>query len=175
MSGSLFRKRYSCRRFLPDPIPRATVERLLDAARWAPTAGGLEPWRFVVVTDPGVRSALARAAHGQRFLAQAPVVVCVVAVPAESAATYGRRGAELYCLQDTAAATQNLLLAAAAEGLGTCWVGAFDEAAVARLLSLPAGWRPVALVPVGRPDEGPGPRRRRPLETIVTWIEGDAP
>ncbi len=175
MTAPTFRRRFSCRRFAPDPVPRTTLERLLDAARWAPTAGGIEPWRFVVVTDRATRAALARAAFGQGFVAEAPAVVCVVAVPAESAAAYGRRGAELYCLQDTAAATENLLLAAAAEGLGACWVGAFDEGAVAHHLRLPEGWRPVALVPVGVPAERPGARRRRPLEEVVVWFERDGP
>ena len=170
MRDDLFEARFSCRSFRPAAVPRETVGRLLEAARWAPTAGGLEPWRFVVVTDPGARRGLAAAALGQRFLADAPVVVAVCAVAAESARVYGDRGRHLYCLQDTAAAAQNLLLAATAHGLAGCWVGAFDEDRSAQALTLPAGWRPVALLALGEPAEKPARRRRRPLDEVVRWI-----
>jgi nitroreductase len=170
MRDDLFEARYSCRSFRPTPVPRATVERLLDAARWAPSAGGLQPWRFVVVTDEAARRSLAAAAFDQGFLATAPVVVVVCAVPEESAARYRDRGRGLYCLQDTAAATENLMLAATAHGLGSCWVGAFDEERAARSLDLPEGWRPVALVPIGEPAEAPPARSRRPLGAVVRWV-----
>ena len=168
---SIFRRRFSCRSYRPDPIPREVLTELLEAARWAPNAGNLEPWRFVVVLDEFRRGALARSAYGQGFVAAAPAVVVVCAVPEESARFYGPRGRELYCLQDTAAAVENLLLAATESGLGTCWVGAFQEAAVARDLDLQPGWRPVALVTVGYPAEEPTRRRRRSLESITRWID----
>jgi nitroreductase len=169
--GDLFRQRFSCRSFTAGPVPRATIEALLDAARWAPSGGNLQPWRFVVVTAEHRRRELASAALGQGFVAQAPVVIVVCAVPEESARQYGDRGRELYALQDTAAATENLLLAATHAGLGACWVGAFDEHRVRRVLGLEPGWRPVALVPVGRPAEAPGRRSRRPLGEVVGWVD----
>lgn len=167
----LFRRRFSCRSFTSDPIPRATIETLLDAARWAPTGGNLQPWRFVVVTAPARRRELAAAALGQGFIAQAPAVIVVCAVPEESARHYGDRGRNLYAVQDTAAATENLLLAAARAGLGACWVGAFDEDRVGRVLALDTGWRPVAIVPVGHPAETPGRRSRRSLGEVVVWVD----
>ncbi len=163
---SILRQRYSCRSFSPDPMAEADLAWVLEAARWAPSAGNLQPWRFVVVKGGTARQQLARAA-GQDFLAAAPVVIAVCAVAEESAARYGRRGRSLYCLQDTAAATQNILLAATELGLGSCWVGAFDEAAAAAALALPPGWRPVALVPLGRALERPASRARRPLAELV--------
>jgi nitroreductase len=169
--ATVARGRFSCRSYRPELVPRELVEELLDAARWAPSAGNLQPWRFVVVDRAELRQALAAAAFGQSFVAAAPVVVVVCAVPDESARVYGARGSDLYCLQDTAAATENLLLAAAAAGLGTCWVGAFDEGAVARVLGLDAGWRPVAVVPVGHAAEPPGRRSRRPLDAVTRWME----
>lgn len=172
MDTNLFTARYSCRRFQPTPLPRPLLQELLEAARWAPSAGGLEPWRFVVITAASTRVQLAAAALAQKFVAEAPAVIVICAVPEESARFYGERGRSLYCLQDTAAATQNLLLAAAARGLGTCWVGAFDESQVVRLLALPSGWKPVALIPVGYPAEPPPRRRRRPLAEVVRWLEG---
>ena len=165
----LLRSRFSCRRFADRPVDDATLRALLDDARWAPSGGNLQPWRFVIVRRSRTTAKLAGDAHGQRFLAEAPVVIVVCAVPAESAVRYGARGGELYALQDTAAAVQNLLLSATARGLGTCWVGAFDEASVSRTLDLPAGWRPMAMVPLGYPAEPPGPRTRRRLEEIVVW------
>jgi nitroreductase len=98
-------------------------------------------------------------------------VITVCAVPDESATKYGPRGRELYCLQDTAAAAENILLAATDRGLGSCWVGAFDEHAAARTLELPRSWRPVALIALGRPGEAEPQRTRRPLSEITLWYE----
>jgi nitroreductase len=173
MVGSLFERRFSCRSFEPKTLSDAELEPLLEAARWAPSAGNLQPWRFVVVRSPTLREGLARSAHGQEFVAAAPVVIVVCAVPAESARRYRERGEQLYCLQDTAAAVENILLAATEHGLGSCWVGAFDEDAAARCLSLPAGWRPVAMVPVGWPAEEPRERQRRPLHEVAQGADGE--
>jgi nitroreductase len=168
---ALFARRFSCRRFTADPVPEEVLAELLEAARWAPSAGNLQPWRFVVVHAEAVRRKLVEAAFGQTFLVEAPVTVVVCAVPEESAPRYGARGRTLYCLQDTAAAVENLLLAATAHDLGSCWVGAFDEQAVARALDLDPAWRPVAIVPIGRPAEQPRGRRRRPADEIVRVIQ----
>ena len=161
--------RRSIRRFARRPVSREQLERLLEAARWAPSAGNLQPWVFVVVTSAEVKAALAAAAYGQRFVAEAAAVIGVAAAPPEDS-PYGRRGRELYCLQDTAAAVQNVLLAAHAMGLGTCWVGAFDDDAVARTLDLKKGERPVALIAVGY-AAGEGRSSRRPLSAVVRWME----
>jgi nitroreductase len=168
---TLFQRRFSCRDFDPTPLDREVVEAVLEAARWAPNGGNLQPWRFVVVIDPARRRAVAGAAYGQGFLVQAPVVITVCAVPEESATEYGRRGRELYCLQDTAAAAENILLAATELGLGSCWVGAFDEAAISRVLDLSGSWRPVALIALGHPAEAEARRSRRPLAEITRWLE----
>lgn len=168
---TVFERRFSCRRFDSTPLDRETIEAVLEAARWAPNGGNLQPWRFVVVLDPARRSAIAGAAYGQSFLAQAPVVITVCAVAGESASKYGSRGRELYCLQDTAAAAENILLAATDGDLGSCWVGAFDEAAVARVLELARSWRPVALIALGWPAETEPRRSRRPLSDITMWYE----
>jgi nitroreductase len=167
--ASIFRKRFSCRSYTAEPVSRETVTTLLEAARWAPNSGNLQPWRFVVVTNAGMRAGLAAAAYGQSFLATAPLVVTICAVPEESARRYGDRGRELYCLQDTAAAAQNLLLAATQEGLASCWVGAFDETRVAEILDVPVGWRPVALIAVGYAAGQPSQRSRRPVGSITVW------
>ncbi len=168
---TMFERRFSCRSFQATPLDHETVTAVLEAGRWAPNGGNLQPWRFVVVLDPARRKAVAGAAHGQDFLAQAPVVITVCAVPEESATKYGSRGRELYCLQDTAAAAENMLLAATELKLGSCWVGAFDEAAVSGVLDLPGSWRPVALIALGHPAEAETRRSRRPLAEITRWLE----
>ena len=168
----MFWQRWSCRDFQNKPISEEAVTALLEAARWAPSGGNLQPWRFIVVKNAAVKGELALAAFGQEFLVQAPLVIAVCAVPEESAVNYGERGRALYCLQDTAAAVQNILLQAALLGLGTCWVGAFRESAVARALNLPEGEKPVALIPIGYP-EGPMPqdRLRKPLTSVVRTVD----
>lgn len=163
--------RRSVRHFKPDPIPREVITTLLEAARHAPSAGNLQPWRFYAVWRDEVRSALAGAALGQLFIAQAPVVIVVSAVPEDSGLKYGQRGRELYCLQDTGAAVQNILLAATAQGLGTCWVGAFDEGAVSRVLKLPPEERPVAIIPVGYAAREAIATSRKTLAEISSFAE----
>lgn len=162
--------RRSVRVFKEDEIPEATVTRLLEAACHAPSAGNLQPWQYYVVTSKSKKEELAGAAYGQTFVAAAPVAIVVCAQPEISAARYGNRGSEFYCLQDTAAAVQNILLAAYALGLGTCWVGAFDDEEVSRVLGLPGETRPVAIIPVGYPvRESPQPSRRA-VEEVVHFL-----
>jgi len=163
----LIKERRSIRAFSDRPIPDEDVEVLVEAACWAPSAGNRQPWEFVVVRDGENKRRLVEAAHGQSFIAEAPVVFVVCADPGRSAARYGRRGAEFYCLQDTAAAVQNLLLTATANGIGACWVGAFDEEKAAETVAAPEGVRPVAIIPVGYPAESPPPRPRRSLSEIT--------
>ncbi|MBE3586146.1 MULTISPECIES: nitroreductase family protein [Desulfofundulus] len=168
---SLVRGRYSVRHYRPDPLPEALLDQLLEAARWAPSAGNLQPWFFYVVTRQEKKEALARAALNQRFITQVPVVIVVCAEPERSARVYGERGRKLYCIQDTAAAIQNILLTASALGLGTCWVGAFNEDQVRECLEIPPQFRPVAIIPVGYPADDPARRpKRRELEDIVSYI-----
>jgi len=162
--------RRSIRRFDPAvDVPPETVERLLNAAILAENAGNRQPWHFYVVRDPELRQGLVAAAGGQGMIGQAPVAIVVCADAGQSAGRYGRRGRELYCLQDTAAAVDHILLSAVALGLGSCWVGAFDEGEAARVLELPANHRPVVILPIGKPAEAPGRRSRRPLGEVVTY------
>ncbi len=164
-------KRRSCRRFLPDPIPEAHFEMLVQALRWAPSAGNRQPWHFYVVKNPEIKNRLVAAAYGQTFLAEAPMVFVICAIPEVSAMRYGSRGRELYVYQDTAAAVENLLLTATSLDYGTCWVGAFNEKAVSKVLQLPEAYRPVAMIPVGKPAEKPDAPQRRKVEEILTVLE----
>jgi len=164
--------RHSVRQFDPAvEVSPETVELILRAAVRAPTAGNRQPWHFYVVRDPGLRRGLAAAAYDQGFVAQAPVAIVVCADAEQSAARYRERGRELYCLQDTAAAAAHVLLAAVALGLGSCWVGAFDEGRAAAVLDLPARHRPVAILPIGQPAGVPAKTTpRQPLEAVATFL-----
>mgnify|MGYP005837014551 CR=1 FL=1 len=164
-------RRCSIRRFTPEEVSAATVQKILEAAIRAPSAGNRQPWHFFVVRRASVKEALAQAAYGQDFVAEAPVVIVVCAEPERSALRYGARGRELYCLQDTAAATEHILLAVTALGLGCCWVGAFDEKAAACALSLPSQFRPIAIVPIGQAAEPMSRTPRRPLSEVTSYLE----
>ncbi|MFO7941223.1 MAG: nitroreductase family protein [Bacillota bacterium] len=164
------KSRRSIRRFEPEPLPPEVVEELLEAARWAPSAGNRQPWHFYVVGDERKRRELVEAAGGQEFIAEAPIVIVVCADAERSAERYADRGRNLYCIQDTAAAIQNILLAAEDRDLGTCWIGAFDEEACARVVDVPDRHRPVAMIPVGVKAIRPKPTPRRDLDEIVTYL-----
>ena len=164
-------ERKSVREYQDRDIPQESLERILRVAIRAPSAGNRQSWQFLVVRSPELKRELAQAA-GQGFIAQAPVVIAVCAEPGRSAQRYGRRGVELYCLQDTAAAIAHILLGAVALGLGTCWVGAFHEGEAARALGLAASLRPIALIPLGYPARSPRPPSpRRPLDEVVRFLE----
>ncbi|MEM2676833.1 MAG: nitroreductase family protein [Candidatus Bathyarchaeia archaeon] len=161
--------RRSIRAYREMEVSQEIVEKLIDAARWAPSAGNIQPWEFIVVRNSETKRRLAEAALGQSFIEEAPVVIVVCADEERSARGYGTRGRALYCIQDTAAAIQNIHLAAYALGLGTCWVGAFREDEVRKILDIPVGVRPVAIIPVGYPAESPAPRSRRPLKQLIHY------
>ena len=159
--------RRSVRTFKSDDVSPEIVEKLIDAARRAPSAGNIQPWEFIIVRESGIKRSLVDAASGQSFIEEAPVVIVVCANENRSSQGYGARGKTLYCLQDTAAATQNILLFAYSIGLGTCWVGAFREEEAKKALKIPSGIRPVAIIPVGYPAKAPQPRSRREIDLIV--------
>lgn len=166
-------ERRSCRDFTGGPLKHGDLERLMEAARWAPSAGNRQPWHGYAITNTPLKAALARAAYDQTFVAEAAVVFVVCANPEESAQRYGERGRSLYVIQDSAAFCENLLLAATALGYGSCWVGAFDEKEASRVLDLPKSLRPVALIPVGPCHPSEHRSSRKPLSKTFTVITDD--
>ena len=153
--------RQSIRKFTSEPIPDSVIEDIVKIGISAPSGGNRQPWRIVIVTYNELRVKLADAAHNQNFIAVAPVVYVVCAVPEESAERYKERGRTLYALQDTAALTLNILYGAHLHGYGACWIGAFNEDAVSKTLNIPSNMRPVAMIPVGKIDGELPPRRPR--------------
>jgi nitroreductase len=141
--------RRSVRAYSPRPIPDDVMQRMREALRYAPSACNLQPWRFIFVTEPKLRRDLARAAKEQMWMADAPVIVVACGYPAQA---YPRMGGKYSSLDiDIAIALDHLTLAAVAEGLGTCWIGAFHEQQVKPILGIPEGVRVLAMVPLGYP------------------------
>jgi nitroreductase len=160
------RSRKSVRSYLDKAVEKEKLSRVLEAARMAPSASNRQEWRFVVVTDPEKRRRLAEEAAGQRFIAEAPVVI---AACAQTDGRIMRCGQACYPI-DVAIAVDHLTLAAVAEGLGTCWIGSFDPEVVRRILAIPKEIVVVELLPLGYPrDPQPVAKSRLPIETIVRY------
>ena len=163
-------RRRSVRHFNPRlSVSEEDVRALLLAAVSAPSAGNIQPWRFTVLRSESARERLA-GALGQRWATAAPVVIVVSVDPRPCAARYGDRGEMLYSIQDTAAAVNNILLAAVDRGLASCWIGAFDERAVRDALGISAPITPIAILPVGHSAESSAKPARRPLDEVTTWL-----
>ena len=159
--------RRSVRVFKSKPISRNIINRILEAAQWAPSAGNCQARDFIIVDDVEIKRRLCDAALGQSFIEKAPIDIVVCANEERSSRRYRDRGRELYCILDAASAVQNILLAVHALGLGACWVGAFNDIAVGKVLNLSHWLRPVAIIPIGYPDEKPRRPSRMAVKTIV--------
>jgi nitroreductase len=160
------RTRKSVRRFADRVVPEEVLTRVLEAARLAPSAKNLQEWRFVVAREPATRRKLASAASGQSFVGEAPVVI---ALCAETNHRRMRCGLESYPI-DVAIAGDHLTLAAATEGLGTCWIGSFDPNRVRQILGIPEDIVVVQLMPLGYPeDPAPVEKNRLPMSDIVHY------
>ncbi|UCE73338.1 MAG: nitroreductase family protein [Methanomassiliicoccales archaeon] len=162
----VIKARRSVRRFRQKKIEDNMIREIIEFGNLAPSAGNLQPRDFVVVKEPDTKKKLARAALDQDFVAEAPVVV-VVCANLRRCAPYGTRGRELYCIQDSAAAIENMLLAIVDKGLACCWVGAFDENAVSGILDMPQHIRPMALLPIGYSEVKTGFASRIDLDELI--------
>ena len=160
------RTRRSIRKYLPDPVSDEDLATVLEAAQLAPTACNNQPFKIIVVKDAGLREKLVPACKGQRFVGEAPVVL--VGCAFEPEAYPSQAGWMNTFAVDTTIVFDHITLAATALGLGTCWIGAFDEESVRDVLSIPADWRVVCLTPLGKPAEAPPARPRKPLQQLVS-------
>jgi nitroreductase len=161
------RERHSVRAFRDQPLKEETVQQILEAVRTAPSAGNLQAYEVLLVKEKVARTQLSAATHGQEFIAQAPLVMAFIALPEISVPRYGRRGQELYCLQDATIACTFAMLAATAAGLASAWVGAFAEDVVRSVLGLGKNQVPVALLPLGYAAEEPAITPRRSVAQIA--------
>lgn len=167
-------KRHSVRAYLPDLVPKDKLEKILTAARLAPSAGNVQPWHFIVVMDAQKRKALSETGRFAKFLSESPVAIVGCG---------NKKASPKWYVIDTAIAMQNMVLAATGEGFGTCWVGSFDEEQVKKLLNIPEKFGVVALLSIGYQREKMDLtakaayffRKRKELEKIVSLEEFGKP
>lgn len=152
--------RRSVRRYEKREIPKDVLDKILEAGRQAPSAANRQPWHFIVVTDYEIRKELSKGLFS-RFLKDSPVVIVGCA---QATLVAGR-----WSIISTTIALQNMVIAAWAMGVGSCWIGDFKEEKVKQLLSIPDKWNVVALVSFGYPAEKPQPKSRKPVEEIVSF------
>ena len=155
--------RRSIRTYDPRDVEEVKLIKVLESGRLSPSAGNRQERRFIVIRDAKKRQSLSEAARNQRFVAQAPVVIAACSVETEYTMSCGQLAYPI----DTAIAVDHMTLSAVEEGLGTCWIGAFDEKKVKEILNVPDNVRVVALLPLGYPSAIPLPTSRKSLDEIV--------
>ena len=165
-------QRRSIRSYTHEEVTEEEIKTLLEAAIRVPSACNRQTWRFVIVRKPETTEVLYRAAsystQHQTFVKKAPVIIVVCAdLRPYKRTPYRERGENLFALQETASAIQNLLLAACALNLGACWVGLIDEEIIKQTLNIPKSIRPVAIIPIGHTKSETKPTSRKPLEDVV--------
>lgn len=158
------KKRRSVRSYKPEPVPEDKLKRILEAARLAPSAHNAQDWKFVVVGDAKKRKELAKAAW-QDFVGEAPVVIVLVSLDPEHIMS---GGSPAYAV-DLGIAGEHIALQAVEEGLGVCWVGAFNQEKVKEILNIPENYKVVALLPLGYPADKPGPKQRKSFGEVVSF------
>jgi nitroreductase len=161
--SELIKERYSVRAYTPDPVEEEKLEKVLEAARLAPTAANRQPFQLIVIHTAGREEELYDV-YRKAWFVEPPLVICACGLKERG---WTRRDGKSYVDVDVAIAMDHLILAAANEGLGTCWVGAFDPAAARRVLGLPDEVEPIAFTPLGYPADEPGTKKRKPLDELI--------
>ena len=162
--------RRSVRKFKDKAVEWEKVVNILHAGRLAPSAGNLQNWKFIAIREEENRKKIAEAALQQKWMEKAPVHILIIAEPEKAQRFYGVRGERLYTIQNCAAVAENMLLAAHAQGLGACWVSAFDEDTIRRAVNLPEDAIAHAIIVIGYSDENPVMPPKARIEHI-TYIE----
>jgi len=165
------RNRHSIRKYRDNaPVENEKLHAILEMACAAPSAGDLQSYKIVVIADQEDRKRLEQAAEDQPFISQAPICLAFCADPERSADKYGDRGRNLYAIQDATIAATFAQLAIVAAGMGSTWVGHFNDKAVAEILKLDKGIVPVALLSIGYPADIPEQSNRRRLDDVVKHL-----
>ncbi|MBD3183442.1 nitroreductase [Candidatus Poribacteria bacterium] len=157
--------RHSIRAYKDKPIEDEKLKAVLEAGRLAPSARNLQEWRYVIVKDRELRQKMVAAANGQKFVGQAPAIIVACAEGTDHVMPCD----ELSYPIDIAISVDHMTLAAAEQGLGTCWIGAFKQDEVKKLLGIPDNIKVVVLLPIGYPDASPPPRPRKDVKEIVCY------
>jgi nitroreductase len=163
----VIQKRRSVRKYKKDPIPEEAFLRVLEATRLAPSGSNFQPWKFIIVKDKALKEKLAQASAGQFFMAEAPIIIIGCGFPDNCYAHMGRYMKSWSV--DVTIALEHLILQAQEEGLGTCWIGSFEEEEVKAILNIPENVKVLALTPLGYPDEIPRFRGRKSLDEIISY------
>jgi len=159
------KNRRSIRKYKPKSVERELTLKLLEAARWAPSGGNIQPWKFLVIEDRSILEMVRKISPG--YFGETPLAILVCSDKARAHKVGGAMGRDYLSIADCSMATENLLLAACALGLGTCVVKSFSHAAMKEILEIPQDIEPELLVIVGHPDEAPSPTRRFPIDEIA--------
>ncbi len=167
----LIKNRQSIRSFQAKQITKEMLDQLFNAINQAPSAGNLQAYEIFVTEEQSIKQDLAKAAWNQNFIIEAPIVLIFCINPKRSSSSYGIRGEELYCVQDAAIATTHAMLAATALGLASCWVGAFNDERVSKVLNLPKELKPTAILPIGYANEKPSATGRRKLTDLIKYCD----
>lgn len=162
----VIKKRCSIRSYKPNPVEEEKLNRIFEAARMAPSAANRQPICFVIIKDEKTKQQLKRV-YDEKWFYTAPIIICVCSIPEKA---WIRSDGRNYADIDAAIAMDHLILAATEEGLATCWVAAFKVSILKSLLKLPPGVEPVAMTPIGYPQDIPEPTYRKPIEDIVKNI-----
>jgi len=160
---ALIRSRQSVRAYTPEPVPDPVLQRILEAGRLAPTAANRQAFGIVVARTEGREEELGRLYRRAWFI-QAPLVLAVCALPARA---WRHEDGTSMAMVDAAIVMDHLILAAADEGLGTCWIAHFNKTEARKAFDLPDDVEPVVLTPLGHPADSPRPKKRKPLEELV--------
>jgi nitroreductase len=166
----LAKTRQSVRSFLNKPVEKEKLLYILESARVAPSAKNLQPWRFIVVQDKQILNKICTT-YKRDWLKEAPVIIVICG---DHNVSWKRPDEKDHCDIDTAIAIEHMVLAAAEQGLGTCWVCMFDAIACHKILNLSSHMEPIALLPIGSPANELAIRNpnRKSLEDIVSWDNG---
>jgi len=161
-------KRRSIRKFKRKRVAKTDLKKILEAGRLAPSGGNRQPWFFIVVRDLETKRELSVAANNQSFIADADTIIVALGDPGitSTKTPYKLSGTRIPYRQDPIIAVEHMVLAATALGHGTCWIGAFNEEEVKKILKVPENLAVIALLPVGVPDESPPQRPRKVFEEI---------
>jgi nitroreductase len=158
------KNRYSCRSYKAEPVPEEKLRKILEAARLAPSAHNAQERKFIVVKDAKKRKEVAEAV-GQSFIAEAPVIIAAVGLNPEDVLSSGIPD----YVVNLAIAVDHMTLQATEEGLGTCWIGAFSQEEVKKVLEIPEEYKIVVLMPLGFPAEKGRSKIRKSLEEIISY------
>ncbi len=161
----LITQRYSVRSYKPDPVDDGKLQRVLEAARMAPTAANKQPFQLIVVHTAG-RKAELRRIYDREWFVQAPMIIVACGIPSKA---WVRHDKSNYSVVDVAIIMDHLILAAADLGLGTCWIGAFNPEAAREILGLPEGVDPIVMTPLGYANDKPKPKVRKTLQELVRY------